>query len=54
MYVCIYVCTYLYMYACMYKLDYMTIYNRAHWIPSILHILTIYLLGSELSYHHLV
>ena len=51
MYVFIYVCMY---YVCMYELEYMTIYNRAHWIPSIPHVLTIHLLGNELSYHHLL
>ena len=48
MYMC--VCTYVYLH----ELEYMTIYNRAHWIPSIPHILTIRLLGNKLSYHHLL
>ena len=52
LYVCMYVCMYVYIYIyiymceCMYELEYLTFHNRAHWILSIPHILTIRLLGN--------
>jgi hypothetical protein len=51
--VCIYVGIYASMNVCMYELEYLTIHNRTHWSFSIPHILTISLLGNELSYRHL-
>jgi hypothetical protein len=55
MYIFMYVFTYVFMYVCryifMYELESITFYNRAHWIPSITHILAIRLLENELSYH---